>query len=568
METWELFQKASQPSLFLWKDFVEDKKCLSFGSPWDLARAACQELMKGSGSRQNRQKLVAECLQTFEGQDYQSPLVDLHSGEFAFRTHRLQMLRLLLRCAHEALESDFLSHQISSERVREIADENNAPFGLVFDLLKELGLALQGRAPLTGARVEFPVVLPCGEMGQRLAVLLEPIPAGPGDLYPHPDTCFLFLAQEFVEAMNTAFALAKNEADLRGDVRWRLLPPPPGRDPGPSLGGPSCGLAFAIGLAKLGGGPSPRPWASRLRNMQIQNILFTGEIDRQGGIYPVGGLDFKFAANTINNTTPHIHLCAVSMDQELDPTDFPDCGPGVKLCRSQTGNLTAARSHRVDELVDLLGEALRVWGNYSYIIEHTDPHFTGRDALFNAIEQWENSCDSGYLILDAPAGFGKTTFLSELLRRRQEDPDHARAPIFHFIRYNDPDTYRPEHVADHLRLALCRKHNLREEKESDAGERLRETLAVLSRELALRKESETLFIDAADQLEEGALLAPAILKDLPPGIRCLITTRSTQRWRREREVSMQTWDLRVMFDARDDIEAYLLKRNQELAGRR
>src|SRR5262249_50637407 len=142
--------------------------------------------------------------------------------------------------------------------------------------------------------------------------------------------------------------------------------------------------------------------------------------------------------------------------------------------------------------------------------------------------------DSGYLVIAGGMGRGKTSWMAEHI---WQEIDLGNVPVYHFIDLPGLETDGVRRVANCLYARLLRKHVMLEPKEwadsqLSVEEKLHRLLGEISRSRLPDEMPEVLYIDAADQSEADSSrpLIPGALRQLPPGVFCVITTRHRMDW--------------------------------------
>ena len=228
--------------------------------------------------------------------------------------------------------------------------------------------------------------------------------------------------------------------------------------------------------------------------------------------------------------------------------------------------MTAARSPE-----DALGQASAPgrWTGVDCALPRRSRRFVERRTLWDHLRQFVETADSGYLVLVAGMGHGKTSVFKEWLYRAI---DRGESPVFHMISYDQPGSGSPDQIARCLRQRVQRVYRVQESIPPGATEpvRLRDVLRRLSEQITSgpaaagdrsRALDPVLYVDAADQADllPDQCLIPDVLPELPERIRCVITSRSDARWFRDAKW-IKVLKVSDLTDDRDDIATFL--RNQ------
>lgn len=200
------------------------------------------------------------------------------------------------------------------------------------------------------------------------------------------------------------------------------------------------------------------------------------------------------------------------------------------------------------------------WSNIDCSLPPENPDFVGRQRLTEEIIRFIASHRSGYLVLRGSMGSGKTTFLAQFLNSRRAR-DIGDSVIYHIINYHPSQSGAPQNVAACLYERLQRKYGFEEPAAwrllpiEDKLERLLKHLSETV--LARRPTPEVLYIDAADQARGP--LVPNVLRALPEGVLCIVTSRPDLFWLRMSQ-SVTIWNFDDYVDNRADVHEYLQRR--------
>lgn len=516
-----------------------------------------------------------------------------------------EVAMLHVEVAHE-LRAQKKSFEAAAKSLDELADLLGEPRGLVTDLAREL---------LTTPKELADIIEKSGDAGwwhgnlrspdkeeKAAGVLVEKIGDNVGDafvafltlellpiieaeapsicLYPAPamalcdrDDDFLkaeVAAIAFVERAMAKFAsIGNGEVKLgAANVRWRLTPYRPGRRAGKLIGS-SLGLAFGFLLRRLFAAPG-----ETIARVKLNGVALAGTITPSGGVLPVGSLLSKILTRDFFHTlvTPvqpvdHPHVIRIPSDGGL-VTDS-----GVRTAAPQLFS-TAGNAVHVLQVEDIESSAVAIeidaqtrWGDLDFDPPPRQKDFVGREDLKREILRFILKTDSGYGVIVGGMGAGKTTFLKVMIRVLI---DSGRRPAFHLVPAQPGAACRGENLARAIYYHLRRIH-LMEEPEEWAGwditRKLGELLKVRGKENARTGNKDVILVDAANQVEMpgNRKLVPDILPaELPPGIVCIIGSRSDLGWLRDQTVvaeffamNVQSSGFRLWTKDWDDVECYL-----------
>lgn len=308
---------------------------------------------------------------------------------------------------------------------------------------------------------------------------------------------------------------------------------------------------------------------NHLRSLDLKGLTITAQINPDGSLGPVGGLFAKMWVAARDADFPLTRMVVVATDQDLKAEGI-DLTP-VRLDVSQQvfkdhdREIHVIKARALDEAVELLHLVQdKFWGKIEETLPEL-PEFVGRQRLLTEIEKWKQHTASGYLILVGGMGLGKTTLLAKLVHDARYQALHGeprKDPIFHFIDYHPHSTGEPGTICQQFYHQLRRKYRLPEHGGKSIEVKLEHLLSAISRQLP-NGEKEVLLLDAADQVEPGTVLLPQVLRRLPRGILCIITSRPDQRWKQEC-LDTEEWLVEDFLDARQDAAALLRMRGQRL----
>ena len=177
----------------------------------------------------------------------------------AFKDYRRQMIQTYLRCAQLAMQpGPFAPESMESiqEDIQKTAQQCGMPAGfirdIVWSLIPECSSYLEPTSQTQRVSVIGLLVAEKLRTGFPAVLTLELRSNGHGALYPHPALTFICRDAEFQCSETNACARVEELWQARHagqDIRWQL-----NRHDGQpitSISGPSLGLTFTMGMAKL-----------------------------------------------------------------------------------------------------------------------------------------------------------------------------------------------------------------------------------------------------------------------------------------------------------------------------
>jgi WD40 repeat protein len=488
----------------------------------------------------------------------------------------------------------------AEKELAEFAARHNMPLPLVRDLVDELRTPTNDLASMRGmlcGKLRLPEseqIIPLlfvhtgkvtGVVSDLVVEYLEKRPeteqgkevsSYKSTLYSAPGLIFAKCNNEFEVAAKTAFSCARDlvrSVANAWDIRWRLRM----RKGWPmELTGPSAGGAFTLGIAKLLADHSPpgsegenADVVEMLRGLNLSGVSVTAAIDEKGIFLPIGGAGCKLSAAALRDSFPHIHTVVVAEEQDIEIYGLEEGAKKQAILRDPGSDFHVIRAANLRAAIRLLSTHLATRWETDCSLPARNPDFVGRKDLTEKVRRFidDDSRKSGYLVLVGGMGKGKSTFLAEFIHCERSRRD-GEALICHIIDYQRPETRKIGNIAKCLYEQLRRKHVFREPdgwKEWREERKLDELLRYLS-ETQLQKSArkEVLYIDAADQAETSKKepLLPGALRRLPPGVLCVITSRTDLEWIKSWE-SVKVWEMEQYTDDRKDVGLYL-----ERAGKR
>jgi len=284
-----------------------------------------------------------------------------------------------------------------------------------------------------------------------------------------------------------------------------------------------------------------------------EGVVWMAAVTDQGELRPVGGLAEKLQA--VAEAFPPVHTVVVAEAQEGVPPERepPWSVPWVvraPTVREALRRIAARAAERWGEIPDY--EAVR----------RRHPRLVGRQWLDARVEEirQEAAAEGRYLLLIAPAGFGKTAYV---VHRTRRDPGAA----VHFFR-PEGDLDRLQRMAGSLEAQLRRRWGLPRrpgEESLEPEERLRRVLEEAGRRARARGAVQEVWIDALDEAEEPEAVARWLPREAPPGVLIGLTSRPGRHldgWGEPRARRLD-WTEEAVPLQREDLEAYLQTINEE-----
>lgn len=157
------------------------------------------------------------------------------------------------------------------------------------------------------------------------------------------------------------------------------------------------------------------------------------------------------------------------------------------------------------------------------VVEHTRL-FVGRENEFAGVESFIEENSSGRLMLIGQAGFGKTAFLANWLKRLQEGRSCFVA--YHFFNQRENTTRSLRSAYANLLRQLCIYYEVSDQDLPSDETQLRETIYGLIQERgAYAEEPLIIVIDALDEAE--SVLSPPFPTKLPDGVFIVVSGRAS-----------------------------------------
>jgi WD40 repeat protein len=485
-----------------------------------------------------------------------------------------QMAMLHVWCA-ERLRADARPATLWKEEIQQKAAEVGEPAGLIRDLLAEMRDAVEPRSvgphvcgtqrpflrkqPMTALLVEREAHPHSVKLvGVVATLILDLVLEGNGEFYPSPELAFVQRDQYFRQAEANAMEVLKGR-DLWSksfDVRWHLTRWDD-EHLGLGLAGASLGGCFALGLLKLVA--EDHPELGHIARLPVAGSAITAAINPDGAFVPVEASAIKFDAATQCRNFAQIYTVIVAADQSVESLGLAQhaghpqvfCAPHVDF------HVLAAKN--VDDALALLADDLSArWRGIDCELPPRNPDFVGRERLFGALRQFIQNHESGYLVLVADIGKGKSSVMVEFLHRLLDAGD---SPVYHIVSSRSSLTSDPDRIAACFYDRLRHKHRIAEPP-SWAGlshqQRLERVLGLVSQKVLAEGRKEILFLEAADQLElpYGSALIPAFLCQLPPGVLCVASVRSNGRTLLSGK-GVTVWEMDHYVDDEADIRLFL-----------
>jgi len=194
----------------------------------------------------------------------------------------------------------------------------------------------------------------------------------------------------------------------------------------------------------------------QLHGLGLPGVTITAAIDGEGNLLPVVDEFPKLLAAAREKSFPRTHAVVVAWDQPLETKGLAADPQNPSILRDPRAEFRIVRARNLGDAVStlrLLHDTC--WRGIDCSLPLADPHFVGRERLFAAVRDFVGHHDSGHLILVGGMGKGKTTFLSELVRREEA---RGQYPVFHIIDHHPSATGKLSQIAaclyDRLRLSV------------------------------------------------------------------------------------------------------------------
>ena len=304
-----------------------------------------------------------------------------------------------------------------------------------------------------------------------------------------------------------------------------------------------------------------------LKKCELSGMAITAAIHAGGTLHEIGGALTKLLAAARERTLPRVHTVIVAGGQDLNNIGLVPDPQNAQLFKDPHADFHVIKATTLEEAVRLLEiEADTRWSSIDCALPPHQPDFVERQRLTAAVQQFIATQESGYLVLVGGVGKGKSTWLAEFLYDEQA---RGKAPVYHLVDYHPSASGGLHNIAACLYDRLRRKYVFLEPPEWQGFSpaiKFERLLKHLSETELRAGQTEVLYIDAADQTDASRQqpLLPGTLRTLPPGVLCVITSRTRLDWLRT-EQAVTVWDLDQYVDDRADIRAYLHHRGPRLS---
>lgn len=411
--------------------------------------------------------------------------------------------------------------------------------------------SLLGSPRTTTHAQTFTVLLVVNGQGRVCQLKVERIDSGSGAFYPDPRWMVLTPRDnDFRSAEKNALQWAQEvvgllPTDCKYDVRWSILEwgsPLPVRE---KLTGASAGLAFALALCKLGaqiGGnnqsPAQRALSERLRKLTLEGATASAQIVKENEEWKLLPITNEYAkiveAFTTVKVIPRIRYVLMAEGQQgLDGLSPTSC---ENTSDTQFKEQRILLSSTPEKAIECLKRFSDDWASIrDKIVNQQDllrqyeeyiprPGLEGR--LRKKLEDLIDKQNGGYVLLEAPPGFGKTALLVNELRQR------GFRCAYHLLR-REQEWDNVRLMRQSLILQLSWLYGFQMGIPSEEAE------LVLAFNNALREASERagddpviLFIDGLDEAFGGAgdyrdkKLTDYFPQSMPPNVFFFITSRN------------------------------------------
>jgi len=247
----------------------------------------------------------------------------------------------------------------------------------------------------------------------------------------------------------------------------------------------------------------------------LEGVVWMAAVTAQGELRPVGGIVEKLRA--VGEAFPPVHTVVVAEGQEGVPAERERVWSVPWVVRAPTVRAAMAR---------IAARAAERWGEIVDFGGMLERHrrLVGRAWLDERIEalkaQAARGEGPGYVLLVAPAGFGKTAYVAH---RARQDAGVA----VHFFR-PEGDLDRPERMARSLEAQLRRRWGLPrrpEEERLEDVERLRRVLEEVGRRARARGEAQEIWVDGLDEAFAPEEVRRWLPREAPAGVFIGLTSR-------------------------------------------
>jgi hypothetical protein len=353
-----------------------------------------------------------------------------------------------------------------------------------------------------------------------------------GEIYPHPVMLFVETNGEFNQATEHAFAWIKQKKLLpdKCEVRWRLRAQSDG-DPWPSrIDGDSAGGAFLFGLLQLLAGNIPASVDQKLGTLLVglnghphsrRGVIWMCTVARGGALSLIGSGVEKFLS-VRDKSLPRIHTVVAHGNQKQD--FISALNPG--------GTVDAIRFVFAEDPMDAAQQVLdHLENTWEKLLDYRQEWAKHRNAiprpwLETQIKNYEGERKarkvSGYLVLDAHSGFGKSAAAAN--RFGPDSPGVAG----HFFGpdggYDDPEA-----AVRSIVLQLCCIHRITPPKSTKSTKK---TLSTDTKNVFKKagehaqadQKIQWVVLDGLDRCSDVDRLFELLPREVPDGLAFFVTT--------------------------------------------
>ena len=288
----------------------------------------------------------AACRDIVQQRDAQTLVLWLHQDDpvrraiLNFDTHRCDVVRAHLLCAHLALHCDpSIPPEALDDLLQPIAEETGCAQGFLRDLTWAFLSPDVVLHPIGTEELYVLLVEEGRDQGVVGLLSLHLMPNGMGALYPHHDVALVVRDASFRQAEEhaRAYVQALGLWPQGLDVRWQIKRPFDNR-PIRRLSGASMGAAFALSLAKLcaTGCSDDNVYATKLKALDLHQVAISASFEPSGRLGQVAQTGAKILAAFDDVPRAFLRLVVVSADCEIPLAwqQHPFASPQVLLAET------------------------------------------------------------------------------------------------------------------------------------------------------------------------------------------------------------------------------------------
>ena len=395
-----------------------------------------------------------------------------------------------------------------------------------------------------------------------------------GVLFPHRAMALMECDSFWKEALSRAAKSLSGQWPRHDgrevDVRWHVRLQKQMEMPLGALGHDSCGGIFQMAMRDL---------FMNNNDPRLLGVAVTAALDENHSWQAVGGLLEKLVS-VARQAFPAIHTVIVAGRQDTTAVTgrMKTIGVGALSYHIDPdegfGRLAIVAADNLEMAINrALVPSNQRWtlGAARDVAELPKSEYeVHRTRFIREVERKLSRMQSGFLLVVGEMGRGKSVAMSQLVRAWRND---GRDPVRYFLPKTGVNPRSPGEIARHLYEQLCLKHAFMEPADwekrfADRPEsRLEELLRLLSPRLVEAGRHEVLLVEAADQvvLAPGSDLIPSVLRDPPPGVIWLISSRPRTSPAVGKSVVIQTLDFLSLVEEPADTRTYFEMRNAKLS---